>query len=133
MIQEYLASKLENRCNEYGYIMPKSFTVQSRSLPKFHGRNCYVDIVCQCNTFLPYVGMELRCKAESISKAGITAYSADVEPSPFQLVVARDHCYANDVFHSIQKGDTFVAKVIATQFELNDPQVYIIGEAISKE
>lgn len=131
-VESYLASKLENKCSEHGYIVPKSFSIQSRSLPKFHGRNCYMDLVCQCNVFLPWVGMELKCKAESVSKAGVTAYSADVEPSPFQLVLVRDQCYNDPIFQSIQKGDTFIAKVIGIKFELNDAQIHIVADPVAK-
>lgn len=132
-IESYLASKMENKCSEHGYILPKSFHVKTTSLPKFYGKNCYVDIVCECNVFIPWVGMELRCKADTISKAGITAFSPDVTPSPFELVVMRDHCYDNPIFQSIQKGDIFVAKVIGINFELNDSSIYIVADPVSKE
>ena len=74
--------------------------------------------------------MNLNCIAKNITKAGIRAESADEQPSPFVLFVARDHFYASDYFNSIDENEKFVARVIAQRFELNDKYVSIIAELV---
>lgn len=135
-LQTMLAAENENKCNQYGFIKPGSTKVMAFSNPECRGNVCTVEVLYSCSAFYPVAGMNLKCTATSISKAGIMATSADDTPSPFQLIVARDHSVDDDderfqVFQSIKKGDTFVAQVIGSRFELNDPHVTIIGKAIS--
>ena len=131
-LEAMLAAENEGKCNQYGYIRPNSTRVLATSNPECRGAYCSVEVLYKCSVFHPVDGMNLKCVAVSISKAGIMAKSADETPSPFQLMVARDHYYSNDVFHSIEKGDTFVARVKGSRFELNDAHVMIIGEAKAK-
>ena len=75
----------------------------------------------------------MNCIAKNITKAGIRAESADENPSPFVLFVARDHFYADDYFNSIEEDQKFLARVIASRFELNDKYVSIIAEIMPKK
>ena len=83
------------------------------------------NVVFNCEVCYPVSGMNLNCIAKNITKAGIRAESADEQPSPFILFIARDHYYANEYFNSIEENEKFVARVIAQRFELNDKYVSI--------
>jgi hypothetical protein len=74
--------------------------------------------------------MNLNCIAKNITKAGIRAESADEQPSPFVLFVARDHYYSSEYFNSIEENEKFIATVIAQRFELNDRYVSVIAQLV---
>jgi hypothetical protein len=118
------------KCIVEGYVKPNSVKVITFSSGLVKGDNIIFDVVFNCDICYPVSGMNLNCVAKHITKAGITAESADDSPSPCILSIARDHHYANDYFNSIAENDRFVARVIAQRFELNDTYVSIIAELV---
>jgi len=133
-LEETIISKVEGKCIVEGYIKPKSVKVITYSSGTIKGDAIIFDVVYECEVCFPVAGMLLNCTAKNITKAGIRAESADETPSPYVLFVTRDHYFANEYFNSIKENDTFVARVIAQRFELNDKYISIIAEIVlSKE
>lgn len=118
------------KCIVEGYVRPNSIRVITFSSGIVKGDHIVFDVVFNCEVCYPVAGMNLNCISKNITKAGITAESADETPSPFVLFIARDHHYSNDYFNSIGENDRFVARVIAQRFELNDTYVGVIGELL---
>ena len=137
-IDKNLQQTLENtitkmvcgKCIVEGYVRPGLVRVITFSSGIVKGENILFDVVFNCEVCYPVSGMNLNCIAKNITKAGIRAESADEQPSPFVLFVARDHFYASDYFNSIDENEKFVARVIAQRFELNDKYVSIIAELV---
>jgi hypothetical protein len=76
--------------------------------------------------------MNLNCVVKNVTKAGIRAESAEENPSPFVLFIARDHFFANKYFNTVEEGAKIVARVIAQRFELNDRYVSVIAELVEE-
>ena len=133
-LENTITKMVGGKCIVEGYVKPGSIRVITFSSGIVKGENILFDVVFNCEVCYPVSGMNLNCIAKNITKAGIRAESADEQPSPFILFVARDHFYASEHFNSIEENEKFVARVIAQRFELNDKYVSIIGEIVlSKE
>ena len=129
-LENTIAKMVGGKCIVEGYVRPDSVRVITFSSGIVKGENVLFDVVFNCEVCYPVSGMNLNCIAKNITKAGIRAESADEQPSPFVLFVARDHFYASDYFNSIEENEKFVARVIAQRFELNDKYVSIIAELV---
>jgi DNA-directed RNA polymerase subunit E'/Rpb7 len=132
-IERTIAGMVEGKCIVEGFVKRGSTKVITYSSGIVKGENILFDIVFQCEVCFPVSGMLLNCIAKNVTKAGIRAESSEENPSPFVLFIARDHYYASDAFNSIEEGQTFVSRVIAQRFELNDKYVSVIGELSGKD
>jgi hypothetical protein len=134
-LESTITKMVGGKCIVEGYVKPGSIRVITFSSGIVKGDNILFDVVFNCEVCYPVAGMNLNCIAKNITKAGIRAESADEQPSPFVLYVARDHYYASEYFNSIEENEKFIARVIAQRFELNDKYVGIIAELVppSKE
>jgi DNA-directed RNA polymerase subunit E'/Rpb7 len=129
-IEKTIASIVEGKCIVEGFVKNNSVRVITFSSGIVKGENIIFDVIFECEVCFPVAGMLLNCVAKNITKAGIRAESSEETPSPFVLFIARDHFYASDYFNSIEENETFVARVIAQRFELNDKYVSIFGELV---
>jgi hypothetical protein len=134
-LESTITKMVGGKCIVEGYVKPGSIRVITFSSGIVKGENILFDVVFNCEVCYPVAGMNLNCIAKNITKAGIRAESADEQPSPFVLFIARDHYYSSDYFNSIEEDEKFIARIIAQRFELNDKYVSIIAELVppSKE
>lgn len=134
-LENTITKMVGGKCIVEGYVKPGSIRVITFSSGIVKGENILFDVVFNCEVCYPVAGMNLNCIAKNITKAGIRAESADEQPSPFVLFIARDHYFASDYFNSIEEDEKFIARIIAQRFELNDKYVSIIAELVppSKE
>jgi hypothetical protein len=129
-IEENISAMLSGKCIVEGYVKPGSVKIITYSSGLIRGENVIFDVIVKCEVCFPVANMLLKCVAKNITKAGIRAESAEEQPSPFVLFVARDHHYSNDMFNSVEENEKFTARVIAQRFELNDKYVSIIAEIV---
>jgi hypothetical protein len=129
-LETTISKMVGGRCIVEGFVKPDSVRVITYSSGIVKGENVVFDVVFNCEVCYPVAGTVFHCIAKHITKAGIHAESADEQPSPFILYVARDHFYANEYFNSIEENEKFMARVIAPRFELNDRYVSIIAEVV---
>lgn len=129
-LENTITKMVGGKCIVEGYVKPGSIKVITFSSGIVKGENIIFDVVFNCEVCFPVAGMNLNCIAKNITKAGIRAESADEQPSPFVLFVARDHFYASEYFNSIEENEKFIATVIAQRFELNDKYVSVIAQLV---
>lgn len=130
-IEETIAAMIEGKCIVEGYVKLHSVRIITYSSGIIKGTDVIFDVVFECEVCFPVAGMLFNCVAKNITKAGIRAESADENPSPFVLFIARDHYYDSDYFNSIEENEKFTAKSILQRFELNDKYVSIIAELVT--
>ena len=87
----------------------------------------------ECDICFPVEGTLISCVAKNINKAGIKADSADEQPSPIVVFIARDHHYTDKYFNNIKENMKIVIIVIGIRYELNDPYICAIGKLIEKD
>jgi hypothetical protein len=129
-LETTIAKMVGGKCTVEGYVKPGSIRVITFSSGIVKSENIIFDVVFNCEVCFPVAGMNLNCIAKNITKAGIRAESADEQPSPFVLFIARDHYYASEYFNSIEENEKFIATVIAQRFELNDKYVSVIAQLV---
>jgi len=129
-LETTISRMVGGKCILEGFVKPNSVRVITFSSGLIKSDKVIFDVVFNCEVCHPVAGMTLSCVAKNITKAGIRAESADEQPSPFILFVARDHYYASEYFNSIEENDKFMARVIGQRYELNDKYVSIIAELI---
>ena len=132
VIEQNISTNFEGRCLVEGYIKPNSSKVITYSSGKIErGTFILFEVVFECEVCFPVEGTKILCVAKNITKAGIRAESADSNPSPVVVFIARDHHYNNQYFSTIQENDKFEVRVLGQRFELNDKYVSVIGEIIA--
>ena len=130
ILQETLSQKYEGKCSKEGYIKRGSIRVVNYSAGVLESDYAIFSVSFECLICHPVEGMQIKCKIYNVTKAGIRAsYYNNIE-SPLIVFVARDHYYNDPIFVKIKEEDIITIKVIGTRFELNDDNVYIIGELI---
>lgn len=128
-IETYLKSNYEGKCQIDGYIKPGSCNIISYSCGTiFEGSKVSFDVIFDCYICFPVEGMLIECIAKNVTKAGVRCESNEFVPSPIVAFLAKEHHQGDKHFNAIKEGDKIVVKVIGQRFELNDPNISIIGE-----
>jgi hypothetical protein len=128
-LEKTIASQIEGKCIVEGYIKPHSVEVVTFSSGLVMGSNVIFEVVIQCDVCSPVEGMQIKCVAKHINKAGIRAEVNDT-PSPVVIFIARDHNYASPLFADVKENDDIKVRVIGQRFELNDKYISIIAEIV---
>jgi DNA-directed RNA polymerase subunit E'/Rpb7 len=128
-LEKSIASQIEGKCIVEGYIKPYSVEVITFSSGLVMGSNVIFEVVIQCDVCSPVEGMNIKCIAKHINKAGIRA-EINETPSPVVIFIARDHNYSSPLFANVKENDEIKVRVIGQRFELNDKYISIIAEIV---
>ena len=134
VIENIIKTKYEGKCIQEGFIKPGSSKILTYSSGELAADNVVFEVVFECLVCCPVEGMHISCVAKNITKAGIRAeVESGTESSPVIIFIARDHHYKNKNFSKIKEDDNIRIRVIGQRFELNDPNISILGELIDIE
>lgn len=123
-----LVSSIEGKCTDKGYVKPGSVKVKTYSNGTVKSTHAQFVVVYECFMFNTTVNMELKCKVmDNTKSAGVRAFSATEEPSPFVAYLIKDHNYNNDKFNQLVAGDIINIKVKYFTFEVDDDMVSLVG------
>ena len=127
-----VASQIEGKCIMEGYVKPNSVVIKSNSSGLIRGGvNILFDVIIECLICHPVEGMNIKCIAKNITKAGIRA-EIDENPSPLIIFISRDYHNKSVAFKNVKVNDVINVKVIGQKFELNDKFIYVIAEMVEK-
>lgn len=127
-LEEVIKSKVEKRCIHEGYVKPKSIHILKYSAGKINGDLIEYHVQFECRICHPVEGMKVECVAKYITKAGIHAEVVDRDGNvPIVVYIARDHHIQNSMFENVSENSHLVVTVVGVRFELNDPQIEVIG------
>lgn len=124
-----LKNELEGKCINEGFVKPGSIKIINYSSGLIHGDNVVFSTNIQLDICNPVEDIEIKCKVQDITKAGIRA-KLDMDLSPLVIFIARDHHNLNEKFQNIKENDIINVNIIGTRFELNDTYISVIGELI---
>lgn len=132
-IREILETKLkqglEGRCIEEGFVQKKSIRVVNYSSGIIQGTNVLFDVVLECLICNPPEGQRFKTKVINVTKAGLRC-EANMDDSPVDVFIARDHNFNNEYFNQLKKDDIVEIRVLAQRFEINDHRISVIAELI---
>lgn len=130
-LETIIKLQIEGKCTIEGFIKPNSTTVLSYSSGLLVENMVMFEVVFECLVCCPVEGMKIKCNVKNMTQAGIRALiNTESDISPIVVYVSRDHHYNNNYFNTIKEKDEITIRVIGQRYELNDPQVSIIGELI---
>lgn len=125
-----VASQIEGKCIIEGYVKPNSVIIKSSSSGLIRGGvSILFDVIIECLICLPVEGMNIKCIAKNITKAGIRA-ETDENPSPLIIFISRDYHNKSAAFNRVKMNDIINVRVIGQKFELNDKFIYVIAEMV---
>lgn len=128
-LERKIAKKIEGHCIAEGFIRPASVKVANYSSGVVNNDHVEFETVFECMICHPVEGMHIECTTKTITKAGIHAEVIDENGSvPITAFIARDHHFTDKQFAAIKENAKIYVKVIGVRFELNDPNICVIGQ-----
>ena len=128
-LEKAISTQIEGKCIVEGYIKPNTTEIITFSSGLIKGEHVIFEVVFKCDVCSPVEGMNIKCIAKHINKAGIRA-EVNESPSPLVIFIARDHNYKSPLFSQVKENDELKIRVIGQRFELNDKYISIIAELL---
>lgn len=133
VLEEYIRDHFQGKCLAEGFVKTGSTKIVNYSSGVVQrGSDIVFEVQFECMVCFPVKGMVIECVVRNSVKAGIRAESADEDPSPIVVFLAKEHHYNTHLFNDIKIGDKILVRVIGQRFELNDKAVGVIAEWIHK-
>ena len=128
-----LVTLLEGKCGVEGYFKKGSISIKTFSSGKItRGNIILFNIIFKAHVCMPVENMILKVKVVNITKAGIKGVIDKLPDDPLIIYVMRDHFNENEYFNSVKVNDSITVRVIGQRHEINNSNIYIIGELIAK-
>lgn len=130
-IEKRIKNEMEGKCINDGYVKKGSIKVISRStgrvlVSQFNGSVVY-NVRYSADICNPLEGALINAKVININKMGILLNGGDDDPSPLQIIMAKQHHINNEVFEKLKVGDKVKVKVLGKRFEFGDTSINVIG------
>ena len=131
-----LKRKVEGRCIKYGYIMPNSIEIKTRSLgminnASFDGKTTY-KIKYTANVCNPMNNQIIQCIVGNIDKSQVICYIDNPEVSPIEIYLFKHTHVGNIEFSTLKEDDIINVKIGGSKWEYKDTQINSIAQFISK-
>jgi len=131
-----LKRKVEGICIKYGYIIPNSIEIKTRSLgminnASFDGKTTY-KINYTADVCNPTINQIIQCTVGNIDKSQVICYIDNIpEQSPIEIYLFKHNHVGNVIFASLKEGDIINVKIGGSKWEYKDTQINSIAEFIS--
>ena len=131
-----LKRKVEGICIKYGYIIPNSIEIKTRSLgminnASFDGKTTY-KINYTADVCNPTINQIIQCTVGNIDKSQVICYIDNIpEHSPIEIYLFKHNHVGNVIFASLKEGDIINVKIGGSKWEYKDTQINSIAEFIS--
>ena len=128
-----LSKKMEGRCSQHGYVLPKSLKLLSRSLGyaekgRFTGDFMYY-LKAQGQVLNPPEGIVLEGEVVRKNKMGLYVILNDA----IRVMIPRDLHIGNDEFDSVEQNDIIEFEIKKSQFQVNDSHILSVGMFLRKK
>ena len=135
IILSKLKKKVEGRCIKYGYIIPNSIEIKTRSLgminnASFDGKTTY-KIKYTASVCNPMINQIIQCIVCNIDKSQVICYIDNPEQSPIEIYLFKHNHVGNVEFATLKEGDIVNVKIGGSKWEYKDTQINSIAEFIS--
>ena len=128
-LETKLDATMGGKCVNEGYIRPKSLRILNYSSGLINNNVVEFHVVFEAMVCLPTENMLIECVCKTMTKAGIHAHVIDDEKNmPITMFIARDHHHTDNYFNNITEEQKITISVIGSRFELNDPNIVVIGK-----
>ena len=126
-----IKTKLENKCSRFGFVVPNTLKMLSRSLGKASTGRFVADylyqIQVQGDVLNPPDGIVIEGEVIRKNKMGIYLNYKDA----IRVIIPRDLHIGNVEFDAIQIGDTIRVQIKKSRFQINDETILSVGVYLS--
>lgn len=127
-----LREKLEGKCSQHGFVVPRSLTMLSRSMGLIENGRFTGSIVFHCQAqgkvYNPANGTRITGVVLKRNKMGLYVIYRDA----IRILVPRDLHLGSTEFEEIQVGDTIEIEIRKSRFQIQDPFILSVGVFISR-
>ena len=124
-------TKLENKCSRFGFVVPDTLKMLSRSLGKASTGRFVADylyqIQVQGDVLNPPDGITLEGEVIRKNKMGVYLNHKDA----VRVIIPRDLHIGNLEFDAIQIGDNIRVQIKKSRFQINDDSILSVGLYLS--
>jgi len=133
-LERMIVSKTEGKCIMEGFVRPDSVHILTYSSGKIHFGLVEFQTTFECMICHPVEGTLVKCKTNTITKAGIHAEVIDRQGNiPITIFIARDHHLNHDKFEKVVENSQLLVNIIGIRYELNDVNICAIGKLVEIE
>ena len=126
-----IKTKLENKCSRFGFVVPNTLKMLSRSLGKASTGRFVADylyqIQVQGDVLNPPDGIVIEGEVIRKNKMGIYLNYKDA----IRVIIPRDLHIGNVEFDAIQIGDIIRVQIKKSRFQINDETILSVGVYLS--
>lgn len=131
VIKISLDNEINGICINEGYVKPDSTKILMRSAGNMRINNfksvVYYNIKYEVMICCPSENQIIDCLVSEVSKSHITCYIENIDTSPLNIFLSKQHHIGNEEYPNIKIGDTIKIKIVAKKFEYLDKQILVIG------
>lgn len=133
-LEKMIVHKTEGKCIVDGFVRPDSVRILTYSAGKLNSGSVEFQTTFECMICHPVEGTLVRCKSNTITKAGIHAEVVDKQGNiPITMFIARDHHLNNDKFDRVVENAQLLVNIIGIRYEVNDANICAIGKLVDIE
>ncbi len=126
-----LRTKLEGRCSQHGYVVPKSLKLLSRSLGQAEKGRFTGDFIfyvkAEGKVYYPPEGLVVEGEVIRKNKMGLYV----ILHNAIRIMILRDLHIGNEEFNKADIGDRIQIEIKKSQFQVNDEFITCIGQFIA--
>jgi DNA-directed RNA polymerase subunit E'/Rpb7 len=127
-----LRDKLENKCSQHGYVVPKSLEILSRSMGHIeNGRftgNIIFHVQSQGKVYNPSNGTRIVGRILRKNKMGLYVIYKDA----IRILIPRDLHLGNEEFEKLDIDDTIELEIRKSRFQIRDNFILSVGVFIKR-
>lgn len=124
--------KLENKCSQHGYVVPKSLEILSRSMGHIeNGRftgNIIFHVQAQGKVYNPSNGTRIVGRILRKNKMGLYVIYKDA----IRILIPRDLHLGNEEFEKLDIDDTIELEIRKSRFQIRDNFILSVGVFIKR-
>lgn len=131
VIKETLDNEINGICINEGYVKPNTTKILMRSEGNMRINNfksvIYYNVKYEVMICSPTENQIIDCLVSEVSKSHITCYIENIDASPLNIFLSKQHHLGDEEYAKIKTGDTIKIKILAKKFEYLDKQILVIG------
>lgn len=134
VIKDTLDNEINGICINEGYVKPDTTKILMRSEGNMRINNfksvIYYNIKYEVMICCPSKNQIIDCIVSEVSKSHITCYIENIDTSPLNIFLSKQHHIGNEEYSNIKGGDTIRIKILDKKYEFQDKQILVIGNFV---
>ena len=136
IILNKLRRKIEGKCIKEGYVRKNSLQIVSRTMGLLINSdfNSVANFIVKYSSDICVVSNNqiVECEVKSVDKSQVICYIGDIDVSPVEIYLFKQHHIGDENYMSLQENDIIRVQVIKSRYEYNDKQIIVLGKFLEK-